>query len=154
MGESLCGLRFDGAMPEITSNVKFDNVAREWRCKWDPASDKAALVAVQEKLEEVLADLSSVEGFASIHRVVCGGCHDFKVVTKLPAEAFGKWEAASFEPEAEFLEKLKGISGVTVVETQTYTLEEVKYSNKQIKSAKEKQKKAKAAATPSAEAAP
>merc|ERR1712187_236425 len=110
--------------------------------------------AGQEKLEEVLADLSSVEGVASIQRVVCGGCNDFKVITKLPAEAFGKWEAANFEPEAEFLEKVKGISGVTAVETQTYTLEEVKYSNKQIKSAKEKQKKAKAAATPSAEAAP
>merc|ERR1712187_560262 len=114
----------------------------------------ASLVAVQEKLEEVLADLSSVEGVSSIQRVVCGGCNDFKVITKLPAEAFGKWEAANFEPEAEFLEKVKGISGVTAVETQTYTLEEVKYSNKQIKSAKEKQKKAKAAATPSAEAAP
>merc|ERR1712066_1198601 len=97
-------------------------------------------VAVQEKLEEVLADLSSVEGVASIQRVVCGGCHDFKVITKLSAEAFGKWEAANFEPEADFLEKIRGIEGVTAVETQTYTLEEVKMSNKQIKSAKEKQK--------------
>jgi len=140
-------------MPEITANVKFENVAREWRCKWDPASEKAALVAVQERLEEVLAELSSVEGVASIQRVVCGGCHDFKVITKLPAEAFGKWEAASFEPEADFIEKIKSIEGITAVETQTYTLEEVKMSNKQIKAAKEKLKKAKAEAA-DAEAAP
>merc|ERR1712086_164656 len=65
-------------------------------------------------------------------------------ITKLPAAAFAKWEAAGFEPEAEFLEKAKSIPGVTAVETQTYTLEEVKLSNKQIKSAKEKAKKEKA----------
>jgi len=141
-------------MPEVCSNVKFDNIAREWRCKWSPDSDKKALVAVQEKLEEVLADLSSVEGVASIQRVVCGGCYDFKVITKLPAEAFAKWETASFEPEADFIEKVKGIEGVTAVETQTFTLEEVKLSNKQIKNAKEKQKKAKAAGGEAAAAAP
>merc|ERR1712086_529541 len=50
-------------------------------------------------------------------------------------------EAAGFEPEAEFVKTAKSIAGVTAVETQTYTLEEVKLSNKQIKSAKEKAKK-------------
>jgi len=132
-------------MPDITSNVKFSNIAREWRCKWTADADKKSLVAVQTLLEEVLADVSSVEGVSSVQRVVCGGCHDFKVITKLPAEAFGKWEAAKFAPEEEFLKKVKSISGVTAVETQTYTLEEVKMSNKQIKSAKEKQKTAKPA---------
>merc|ERR1712086_366215 len=62
-------------------------------------------------------------------------------ITKLPAAAFAKWEAAGFEPEAEFVKTAKSIAGVTAVETQTYTLEEVKLSNKQIKSAKEKAKK-------------
>jgi len=132
------------AMPDITSNVKFSNIAREWRCKWSEDADKKSLVAAQALLEEALADLSSVEGVASIQRVVCGGCHDFKVITKLPAESFTKWEKTKFGPEEEFLKKLKGISGVTAVETQTYTLEEVKLNNKQIKSAKEKQKKEKA----------
>lgn len=132
-------------MPEITSNVKFESIAREWRCKWAEDGEKQSLVAAQALLEGVLADLSSVEGVSSVQRVVCGGCHDFKVITKLPAEAFGKWEATGFEPEAEFLEKVKSISGITAVETQTYTLEEVKYSNKQIKTAKEKAKKANAA---------
>merc|ERR1712086_386382 len=72
-------------------------------------------------------------------------------ITKLPAAAFAKWEAAGFEPEAEFLEKAKSIPGVTAVETQTYTLEEVKLSNKQIKSAKEKAKKEKGDAPEEAE---
>jgi len=129
-------------MPEITSNVKFESCAREWRCKWAADNDKKALVDTQGALEEVLAELSSVEGATSIQRVVCGDCFDFKVITKLPAAAFAKWEAAGFEPEAEFVKKAKAIAGVTAVETQTFTLEEVKLSNKQIKSAKDKAKKA------------
>lgn len=55
-------------------------------------------------------------------RVVCGGCLDFKVVTSLDADNFGKWEAGDFKPEASFLDKLKAIDGVSLVETQTYTL--------------------------------
>jgi hypothetical protein len=35
-------------------------------------------------------------GVKSVQRVVCGGCHDYKVVTCLDAEAFGAWEAAGF----------------------------------------------------------
>jgi CxxC motif-containing protein len=129
-------------MPDITANVKFSNIAREWRCKWSADADKQSLVDCQNLLDEVLVDLSSVEGVTSVQRVVCGGCLDFKIITKLSAEAFGKWDAAAFEPEATFLEKVKAIAGITAVETQTYTLEEVKASNKQIKSAKEKAKKA------------
>ena len=47
---------------------------------------------------------------------------DFKVVTALDAGAFGEWEGAKFAPEESFLEKLKAIPGISVVETQTYTL--------------------------------
>eukprot|EP00931_Biecheleriopsis_adriatica_P026625 TRINITY_DN1617_c0_g1_i6.p2 TRINITY_DN1617_c0_g1~~TRINITY_DN1617_c0_g1_i6.p2 ORF type:complete len:336 (+),score=132.17 TRINITY_DN1617_c0_g1_i6:46-1008(+) len=131
-------------MPEITKGVKFDNIAREWRCKWSEDSEKASLSAAQAALEEVLADLSSVEGVSSVQRVVCGGCHDFKVVTKLTAAAFAEWEKAGFAPEEEFLGKVKGIKGITAVETQTYTLEEVKMNKKDVKKAQEKKEAEKA----------
>eukprot|EP00441_Pelagodinium_beii_P043367 CAMPEP_0197651516 /NCGR_PEP_ID=MMETSP1338-20131121/32883_1 /TAXON_ID=43686 ORGANISM="Pelagodinium beii, Strain RCC1491" /NCGR_SAMPLE_ID=MMETSP1338 /ASSEMBLY_ACC=CAM_ASM_000754 /LENGTH=320 /DNA_ID=CAMNT_0043226173 /DNA_START=47 /DNA_END=1009 /DNA_ORIENTATION=+ len=135
-------------MPEITSKVKFENVAREWRFKWTEDAGKASLDQAQAALEDVLAEVSSIEGVGSIQRVVCGGCHDFKVVTKLSAAAFGEWEKAGFAPEAEFLAKVKGIKGVETVETQTYTLEEVKLNKKDIKKAMEKKEaeQAKAAA--------
>jgi hypothetical protein len=125
-------------MPEVTKNVKFDNIAREWRCKWAEDAEKASLTSAQELLEDVLASLSSVEGVSSVQRVVCGGCHDFKVITKLSADAFGKWEKTGFEPENKFIDGLKKISGISSVETQTYTLEEVKMNAKAIKKAQEK----------------
>jgi hypothetical protein len=133
-------------MPEITSNVKFENVAREWRFKWSTDADKASLTAAQDKLDEFLGDLSLVDGMASIQRVVCGGCHDFKVIAKLPAAKFGEWEKANFAPEADFLEAVKAINGVSSVETQTYTLEEVMLSKKQAKKIAEKTKKDKPSA--------
>jgi len=126
------------SMPAITDNVKFENIAREWRCKWADADDKAALTQAQEALTGVLADLSSVEGVASVQRVVCGGCFDFKVVTKLSAKAFGEWEKAEFAPEKDFLAAVGKIAGITAVETQTYTLEEVKMNKKAIQKAQEK----------------
>jgi len=125
--------------------VKFDNIAREWRAKFSPDADNASLMTAQEKLEEVLAEVSSVEGVASVQRVVCGGCHDFKVITKLPQKAFAAWEEAKFAPEEAFLAALKAIPGITAVETQTYTLEEVKMNKKDIKKAEEKKEKAEAA---------
>ena len=109
-------------MPEIVPSVKFDNIAREWRCKWAADDDKASLTAAQKALDEVLADVSALEGVSSVQRVVCGGCLDFKVVTALDAESFGAWEESKFAPEEKFLEKIKAIDGVTQVETQTYTL--------------------------------
>jgi len=125
-------------MPEIVPTVKFDNVAREWRCKWSTDGDKASLTAAQQALDDVLADVSAVEGVSSVQRVVCGGCQDFKVVTKLSAAAFGEWEKAGFAPEADFLTKLKSIKGIESVETQTYTIEEVKMNKKAIQKAQEK----------------
>jgi len=121
-------------MPEITSNVKFENIAREWRCKWSADNDKASLTAAQEQLEEILADVSSLDGLASVQRVVCGGCLDFKVIISFKAAAFGEWEKKAFAPEAEFVKALGAIAGITSVETQTYTMEEVKLSKKQIQS--------------------
>eukprot|EP00959_Pyramimonas_sp_CCMP1952_P188118 3933675-Pyramimonas_sp.AAC.2 len=109
-------------MPEICKGVSFDKVAREWRCKWSDDADKASLVKCQEALDSVLAQVKGTAGVISVQRVVCGGCKDFKVIVQLDAESFGKWEGASFAPEAQFLEKIKAIGGVTTVETQTYTL--------------------------------
>jgi len=121
--------------------VKFEHIAREWRCKFSPDSDNAALMAAQAKLQDVLAEVSSVEGVASVQRIVCGGCHDFKVITKLPQKAFEAWEKAGFAPEADFLGALKTISGISAVETQTYTLEEVKMNKKDIKKAQDAKEK-------------
>jgi len=121
--------------------VSFEHIAREWRCKFSSDSDNASLMAAQAKLEEILADLSSIEGVVSVQRVVCGGCLDFKVVTKLTKKAFEDWEKASFAPEGDFLSALKAIPGISNIETQTYTLEEVKMNKKDIKKAQEKKEK-------------
>jgi len=94
----------------------------EWRCKWSGDGDKKSLALAQAALSELLPQVEAVAGLKSIQRVVCGGCLDFKVVVALPAAKFGDWEKASFAPEGKFLAKLNAISGVTEVETQTYTI--------------------------------
>ena len=109
-------------MTDIAEGVSFNTVAREWRCKWSPDCDKASLVSAQKALDSVLADVKAINGVQRVDRVVCGGCLDFKVVTSLSVEEFGKWEESKFEPEASFLEKLKAIDGISHVETQTYTV--------------------------------
>mmetsp|Transcript_72343 Transcript_72343/g.204450 ORF Transcript_72343/g.204450 Transcript_72343/m.204450 type:complete len:113 (-) Transcript_72343:207-545(-) len=109
-------------MPEITANVSFDKIAREWRCKWSEDNDKASLTEVQKVMEGVIEKLKALPGCVSVQRVVCGGCHDYKLVTQLSAEKFGDWDGQKFAPETEVLDQLKKIDGVTQVETQTYTL--------------------------------
>lgn len=74
---------------------------------------------------EYLPALKKVDGVAGVQRVVCGGCKDFKVVIKLAADKFGPFEEGGFAGEATFLEKLGKIPGVSAVETQTYTLEDM-----------------------------
>jgi len=114
-------------MPTICPGVEFDIIAREWRCKWSADNDKKSLQELQKTLLEFMPKVHAVGGTRT-QRVVCGGCFDFKVITTLPAEKFGKWEEAKFEPEAEFLEAIKKIGGVSAVETQTYTTAPVKYT--------------------------
>ena len=109
-------------IPEITTGVSFDTVAREWRCKWSADNDKASLAAAQVALDSVIASTKAVAGVKSVQRVVCGDCLDFKVTTSVEGAAFGAWEAKGFSPEAEFLAKLNEIEGVSQVETQTFTL--------------------------------
>lgn len=125
-------------MPEISKSVKFENIAREWRCKWRDDSDKNTLEELQATFEKINVDLSAVEGVSSVQRVVCGGCHDFKIITKLPVDKFHAWEKTNFAPEEQFLAAIKNIDGVSAVESQTYTLEEVKLNKKDLKKAQEK----------------
>lgn len=109
-------------MATIAKGVEFDTIAREWRCKWSADNDKVSLEKAQELLNSVLADVKAVDGVKGVQRVVCGGCLDFKVITSLSSDKFPAWTEKEFAPEADFLEKLKSIEGVTQVETQTYTL--------------------------------
>mmetsp|Transcript_11924 Transcript_11924/g.27830 ORF Transcript_11924/g.27830 Transcript_11924/m.27830 type:complete len:113 (+) Transcript_11924:87-425(+) len=109
-------------MPAITSNVEFDTIAREWRCKWSGDDEKKSLEAVQEVMAKKIPELKAVAGVKGVQRVVCGGCLDYKLITAVEADKFGDFESGGFCGEAAVLEELKGIPGVSVVETQTYTL--------------------------------
>jgi hypothetical protein len=44
-----------------------------------------------------------------------------QVITSLPADKFGAWEEKKFFPEETFLNKLKSIDGISIIETQNYT---------------------------------
>ncbi|KAG8460207.1 hypothetical protein KFE25_004455 [Diacronema lutheri] len=112
-------------MGVLTRGVEFHHVAREVRCKWSMDDDKASLQAAQQLLAEHLAELKGVDGVVSVQRVVCGGCRDFKIITKVNADKFGAFEADGFAGEAAFLDKLGAVSGLSHVETQTYTLEDM-----------------------------
>jgi hypothetical protein len=128
---------------KITDNVEFDTIAREWRLKWSDDHEKASLTSVQQLLTTFSPTLSKIEGLKNIQRVVCGGCHDYKVIVALAADKFADWVSAlfllfktscecvcllqlqeknKFAPENDFLDSLKSIPGVSLVETQTYTL--------------------------------
>mmetsp|Transcript_7692 Transcript_7692/g.13952 ORF Transcript_7692/g.13952 Transcript_7692/m.13952 type:complete len:151 (+) Transcript_7692:127-579(+) len=110
------------------TGVAFENVAREWRCKYSPGEsggpgDSESLKACQSLLDEYLPKLKALPG-AQVTRQVCGGCLDFKVSITQPLEEHGAWAEANYEPlETEFMEKLKGIEGTSVHETQEITFE-------------------------------
>lgn len=115
-------------MPTICPGVEFNTIAREWRCKWSADNDKASLEALQKALNETMSKVSAVAGLRDVRRIVCGTCNDFKVVISMPADKFPDWEEKKFAPEEDFLEAIKKISGVSAVETQTYTTMPVKYT--------------------------
>jgi hypothetical protein len=106
----------------IAEGVEFDTVAREWRCKWSQDDDKKSLVEVQKVLDKYLSTIKAVDGVKSVERIVCGGCLDFKLITSLEESKFGAWAETNFSPEAEFLKDLEAINGVSVIETQTFTV--------------------------------
>jgi len=108
-------------MPTIVEGVDFDTVAREWRCKWSADNDKASLAAAQALLVKTKPEIDAVKGVKEVKRIVCGGCHDFKVIIALDAAVYGDWEAQEFSPEKAFLEALGSIPGISNVETQTFT---------------------------------
>jgi len=115
-------------MPVIgESAVAFENVAREWRCKYSMGADggpatSASLKAAEALLQEYLSKLKALPK-AEVRRVVCGGCGDFKVVVTQPCAEHDAWKADSFAPEDEFMAKLKAIEGTSQHEVQEYTFE-------------------------------
>lgn len=110
------------AVPLANGSMNFDRVCREWRCKYTgDKSDSQSLEAIAAVVDEYLPAIKKVSDEATVNRLVCGACLDFKLMTTVPLADFGPWEASGFEPEAEFLEKIKAIPGVSQVETQTIT---------------------------------
>eukprot|EP00184_Porphyridium_aerugineum_P002114 CAMPEP_0184692302 /NCGR_PEP_ID=MMETSP0313-20130426/842_1 /TAXON_ID=2792 /ORGANISM="Porphyridium aerugineum, Strain SAG 1380-2" /LENGTH=112 /DNA_ID=CAMNT_0027150127 /DNA_START=70 /DNA_END=408 /DNA_ORIENTATION=- len=110
-------------MPEITPNVTFVHIAREWRMKWSMDDNKSSLVQIQSLADSHLARIKQINGFVNVQRIVCGSCLDYKLIITLRADHFDDWKHSLFEPEQEFLEKCREIVGVHTVETQTYTIE-------------------------------
>jgi len=113
-------------IPLANGSMSFDRVCREWRCKYSgDKADSESLESVAKVVEEYLPQIKAVSKDATVNRLVCGGCLDFKLMTTVPLADFGPWEEKGFAPEAEFLEKIKAIPGISVVETQTITNMEI-----------------------------
>ena len=110
------------------TGVTFENVAREWRCKYTPGpsggpDDSESLKACQSLLTEYLPKLKALPK-AQITRQVCGGCLDFKISITQPLEEHGEWASQDYEPlETEFMNKFKAIEGTSFHETQEITFE-------------------------------
>jgi hypothetical protein len=110
------------AVPLANGAMSFDRVCREWRCKFTgDKSDSESLEAIAKVVDEYLPKIKAASSGATVNRLVCGSCLDFKLMTTLPLDDFGPWEANGFAPEAEFLAKITAIKGVSQVETQTIT---------------------------------
>ena len=82
--------------------------------------------------------MRALNGLESIHRVVCGDCHDFKLIVTLHESNFAVWECDEFTFEADVVKQLEAIDGVSAIESQTYTFtdltkEEVKEEKKEEK---------------------
>ena len=107
-------------------SMSFDRVCREWRCKYTgDKTDSESLEAIAKVVDEYLPQIKAASSDAKVNRLVCGSCLDFKLMTTVPLDDFGPWEEKGFAPEAEFLEKIKAIEGVSQVETQTITNMEI-----------------------------
>jgi len=103
--------------------VSFNVIAREWRLKWaGEKKDEKTLKELQDLITSQLSTIKAIKGFTSVQRIICGGCHDFKIVIAIAEPDFKAWEEAKFAPEAEYLAKAATFANVSTVETQTYTL--------------------------------
>jgi hypothetical protein len=73
--------------------MSFNRVCREWRCKYD--GDKGtseSLEAIAKVVDELLPEIKKASADATVNRLVCGGCLDFKLMTTVPLEDYGPWE--------------------------------------------------------------
>jgi len=126
-GESSMGALapyFVAASPEETmaeigeTGVKFDTIAREWRCKWSEDDEKSSLKEAQALLDSILPDIKALPGVSGVKRVVCGGCLDFKVDVAFEKAKFDETVGGL---EVKFLAYLNAIKGITQIDTQTMT---------------------------------
>ena len=101
--------------------VEFDTLGREFRCKWEETDGNKSLERLDAVFKKHLASLKAIKGVKSVKRVVCGGCHDFKIVVEIAAANHEAWEKAAYSPESTILAEFKAIPGVKSVETQLYT---------------------------------
>jgi hypothetical protein len=114
------------SVPLANGNMSFNRVCREWRCKYDgDKTTSKSLEAISKILDEKLPEIKKASDGITVNRLVCGGCLDFKLMMTVPLEDFGPWEEAGFPPEKDFLEAIKAIEGVSIVETQTITNMEI-----------------------------
>ena len=114
------------SVPLANGSMSFNRVCREWRCKYSgDKSDSASLESIAKVVDEYLPQIKAVSKDVKVNRLVCGACLDFKLMTTVPLSDFGPWAEKEFAPETEFLEKLKAIEGVSMIETQTITNMEV-----------------------------
>eukprot|EP00559_Dactyliosolen_fragilissimus_P004507 CAMPEP_0184855990 /NCGR_PEP_ID=MMETSP0580-20130426/1149_1 /TAXON_ID=1118495 /ORGANISM="Dactyliosolen fragilissimus" /LENGTH=147 /DNA_ID=CAMNT_0027350725 /DNA_START=21 /DNA_END=461 /DNA_ORIENTATION=- len=110
------------SVPLANGSMSFNKVCREWRCKYTGnKADSESLEAIAKVVDEYLPQIKAASEDATVNRLVCGSCLDFKLMTTVPLADFGPWEENGFAPEAEFLEKITAIEGVSQVETQTIT---------------------------------
>lgn len=70
------------AVPLANGAMSFDRVCREWRCKY--TGDKAtseSLEAISNLVDEYLPKIKASSSDATVNRLVCGSCLDFKLMT-------------------------------------------------------------------------
>ena len=93
----------------------------------NPAHTHLVLICVLVNCDShrYIDEIKAVAGVVSVTRTVCGGCYDFKICTKVKVARFGAWEEAAFAPEGKVLAELGAIAGISSVETQTFTLEDM-----------------------------
>ena len=71
-------------------------------------------------IDETLPKIKALDGLVNVQRIVCGGCHDLKLIISFKADKFGKLEEADLE--TAFLDAWKAIPGISTVETQSFTI--------------------------------
>jgi hypothetical protein len=82
-------------VPLANGAMSFNRVCREWRCKYDgDKSTSESLEAIAKVVEELLPEIKKASKDATVNRLVCGGCLDFKLMTTVPLEDYGPWEEA------------------------------------------------------------